>query len=88
MFAITYGVIVSIFSDWFSRKLSKRAYIREIISFIIHCCGGVLFLFPGLVSAILFFIVDRLLKKVKIGWLTVIIASLMVVLVFVILINK
>ncbi|MGM9932713.1 MULTISPECIES: hypothetical protein [Bacillaceae] len=47
-----------------------------------------LFLFPGLVSAILFFIVDRLLKKVKIGWLTVIIASLMVVLVFVILINK
>ncbi len=88
MFAITYGVIVSIFSDWFSRKLSKRAYIREIISFIIHCCGGVLFLFPGLVSAILFFIVDCLLNKVKIGWLTVIIASLMVVLVFVILINK
>ena len=84
---ITYGVIASFFSDRLSRKIVKRTYTREIISFLLHCgCGAILQVF-GLSSAILFFIIDRLLEKVKIGWLSVIIALSIVVLVFIILIN-
>ena len=87
MIVITYGVIASFFSDWLSRKIVKGTYTREIISFLLHCgCGAILQVF-GLSSAILFFIIDRLLEKVKIGWLSVIIALSIVVLVFIILIN-
>ncbi len=88
MIVITYGVIASFFSDWLSRKISKRTYTREITSFLIHCCCGAVLLVSGLGSAILFFIIDRLLGKVKIGWLSVIIALLIVVLVFIIMINR
>jgi hypothetical protein len=88
MFVITYGVIASIFSDWLSRVISKRAYTREITSFIIHCCCGAVLQVFGFGSAILFFIIDRLLGRVKIGWLSVIIALLMVVLVFIIMIKR
>ncbi|WP_216773781.1 hypothetical protein [Metabacillus halosaccharovorans] len=87
MFVITYGVIASSFSDWLSRKVSKRTYTREITSFLFHCCFGAVLLVLGLGSAILFFIIDRLLGRVKIGWLSVIIALLIVVVVFIILIN-
>ena len=88
MIVITYGVIVSFFSDWISRKISKRTYTREIISFFLHCCCGAVLQVLGLSSAILFFIIDRLLGKVKIGWLSVIIAFLIVVLVFIIMVNR
>jgi len=88
MVVITYGVIASFFSDWLSRKISQRTYTREITSFLIHCCCGAVLLVSGLGSAILFFIIDRLLGKVKIGWLAVIIALLIVVLVFIIMINR
>ncbi len=87
MFVITYGVIASLLSDWLSRKVSKRAYTREITSFLFHCCFGAVLQVFGLGSAILFFIIDRLLGRVKIGWLSVIIALLIVVVVFIILIN-
>lgn len=83
----SYGVLASFFSDWISRKVAKKAYTYEIISLLLHCaCGAVLQIF-GLGSAILFFIIDRLLNRVKIGWLSVIIALSIVVLVFIILIN-
>lgn len=88
MIVLTYGVIVSIFSDWLSKKISKRAYTREIISFLIHCGFGAALLASGLGSAILYFIVDRLLGRVKIGWLSVIIALFIVVLVFIIMISR
>ena len=88
MIVITYGVIASFFSDWLSRAISKRAYTREITSFLIHCCCGAVLQVSGLGSAILFFIIDRLLGRVKIGWLSVIIALLIVVLVFIIMINR
>ncbi|WOD64832.1 hypothetical protein NQZ71_23185 (plasmid) [Niallia taxi] len=84
----TYGVITSIFSDWLSRKLAKRTYTREITSFLFHCFFGCIFLVLSLVSSIFFFIVDRLLGKVKIGWLFVVIVLLVVVLVFITLINR
>ena len=88
MFVITYGVIASFMSDWLSRKISKGVYTREIISFLIHCCFGVVLQVFGLGSALLFFITDRLLARVKVDWLSVITAFLVVVLVFIIMINK
>ena len=88
MIVITYGVVTSFFSDWISRQLSKKTTTREMISFFFHCGFGTVFQVLSLVSAISFFIVDRLLKKVKIGWLSVVIALLMVFVVFVILINR
>ncbi|MFE8696065.1 hypothetical protein ACFYKT_06835 [Cytobacillus sp. FJAT-53684] len=88
MIVITYGVIASLISDWISNKIVKKAYAREITSFLLHCISGAILLVLGLFSAILFFIVDRLLEKVKISWLSVIIAIFIVVLVFIILINR
>ena len=88
LFVITYGVIASLLSDWISRQLSTKGYAREIISFFFHCFFGIVFLVFSLVSAISFFIVDRLLAKVKFGWLACIIALVSVVLVFIILINR
>lgn len=70
MFVITYGVIAPLFSDWLSRQISKKAYTRELTFFFIHCCCGAVLLVFGLGSAILFFIIDRLLRRVKIGWLS------------------
>ena len=87
MIVVTYGVIASFLSDWLSKNLFKRAYSREIASFLFHCCCGSVLLVLGLGSAIVFFIIDRLLEKVEIGWLSVIIAFLIVVLVFIIMIN-
>ncbi|MEK5064453.1 hypothetical protein [Cytobacillus sp. FSL R5-0596] len=86
MLAITYGVIASVFSDWLSRVIANKALAREIASFIIHCCCGAVLQVFGLGSAVLFFIIDRLLSRMKIGWLSVIIAILIVVLVFFIMI--
>ncbi|WP_218830678.1 hypothetical protein, partial [Terribacillus saccharophilus] len=67
---------------------SKKAYTREITAFLIHCCCGAVLLVFGLGSAILFFIIDRLLGRVKIGWMSVIIALLIVVLVFIYMIIR
>jgi len=90
MIAITYGVSTSVFSDWLCNKITDRTYAREIISFIFHCFFGLIFFVLGFVSAIIFFIVDRLLEKskVKIGWMPVIIAFIIVVLAFFLLINR
>lgn len=88
MIVITYGVITSSFSDWISKKISKSAYSREFTSFIFHCLFGSILAVLGLISAILFFIVDRLLRKVKIGWPSVIISLSIVVLVFIFLMNR
>lgn len=88
MFAVSYGLAASLFSDWISRKISKKTVTREIISLVFHCLFGSILLVMSLVSAISFFTVDRLLTRVKIGWATVIIALAAVVLVFVILLNK
>ncbi len=87
LFVITYGVIASCFSDWISRKIAKGSYSCEIISFLLHCGFGAVLQAFGLGSAISFFMIDRLLSRVKIGWLSVIIALSIVVLAFIILIN-
>lgn len=88
MIVITYGVIASFFSDWLSKKIVNGTYTREITSFLLHCGCGAILQVLGLSSAIIFFTIDRLLENVKIGWLSVIIALLIVVLVFVFLINR
>lgn len=84
---VSYGVIVSILSDWLSKKMFTATKSREITSFLFHCFFGTIFLVLSLVSAISFFIVDRLLTKVKTKWWHVILAVLLVVLVYFILIT-
>ncbi|MCH1625309.1 hypothetical protein [Fredinandcohnia quinoae] len=81
---ITYGVITSSISDWISNKIFTSTYAREITSFVFHCFFGLVFLLFSLAAAILFFVVDRLLKKVKIRWWVVLIGLLVVALVFII----
>lgn len=88
MFAITYGVITSLFSDWLSRKIFKRTIAYEIASLMFHCVFGSILLVMSLVSAISFFLTDRLLATMKISWLSVFAALAAVVLVFIFMINK
>ena len=87
MFAITYGVITSSVSDLVSKEIFKKKYTREIAAFVFHCGFGLAFTVLGLFSAITFFIIDRILVKVKIEWLAVIMALITVVLVFLIMMN-
>lgn len=87
LFVITYGVIASLFSDWLSRKIAKRYYARELTSLVLHCCCGAVLQVFGLASAVLFFIIDRLLRRVKMGWLFVVVAFSMTVVIFIILIK-
>ena len=87
MFAITYGVITSSVSDFVSKEIFKKTYAREIASFVCHCGFGIAFTVIGFFSAIAFFIVDRLLVKVKIEWLAVIMAFIIVLLVFFIVLD-
>lgn len=82
MIVISYGVITSILSDWMGKKMFTSSYSREISSFLFHCFFGLVFQVLSLVSAISFFIVDRLLTRVKIQWWTVILALFIVVLLF------
>jgi len=84
MLAVTYGVITSFISDWLSKKLFTSTRSREIAALVLHCLFGLVFRELSLVTAILFFIIDRLLKKVQIKWWTLIIALLIVVVVFII----
>ncbi|WP_200801560.1 hypothetical protein [Bacillus sinesaloumensis] len=86
MIVITYGVIASITSDWMSKKMFTTTKSQEITSFLFHCLFGSVFLVLSLVSAISFFIVDRLLTRVKLKWWNVILAVILVILVFFILI--
>ena len=87
MFAITYGVITSSVSDWVSKQIFKKTSTREIASFVFHCGFGLALMVLGLISAITFFIIDRLLRKVQIEWLAVIMAFIIVVLVLLIIMN-
>lgn len=87
LFAVTYGVITSFVSDFVSKEVFKKDVSREISSFIMHCGFGLAIFVIGAASAVLFFIVDRLLRKIKVGWLSVSIALLIVVVSFIILIN-
>jgi hypothetical protein len=84
MFAITYGVIVSFASDWLCGKFISSTYAREIVSFLLHCLFGSVLLVFSLVTAVIFFILDRLLKKAEISWWIVIIALIINGFVFII----
>ena len=87
MFVLTYGLISSLISDWLTNKIFTSTYAREIASFILHCLFGSVFKVLSLVPAILFFVIDRLLRKFKINWWTVILLLIIVVIIFVIGIN-
>ena len=83
MLVVTYGVITSLISDLVCKKIFKSTRTSEIVSFLAHCFFGALFREFGLITAILFFVIDRLLKRVKINGWTVTIAFFIVALVFI-----
>lgn len=83
----TYGIVVSLFSDWVSSKLWKKKSGQELTSFLLHCLFGLVFFTLSLVSACAFFIVDRLLKKLNIRWWLVLTSLATVAVVFVLLIT-
>ncbi|WP_175578195.1 hypothetical protein [Bacillus massilinigeriensis] len=87
MFVVSYGVITSLFSDWLSKRIFTSTYSREISSFLFHCLFGSVLKVLSLASAISFFIIDRLLIRVKIKWWTVNLLLLIVILIFFIGIN-
>ncbi|WP_176400105.1 hypothetical protein [Ureibacillus sinduriensis] len=85
MLVLTYGVAASIFSDWISNKvLPELTYGREIISFVLHCFFGLVFFVFSLVSAITFYVTDRVLRKIEIKWWAVILSFLIVLVIFII----
>ncbi|WP_195891923.1 hypothetical protein [Neobacillus dielmonensis] len=88
MFVVSYGVITSLISDWVSKKTFQSTYSREICSFLLHCLFGSVFLILSLASAISFFIIDRLLTKVKVKWWTVCLALFLVIFLFFKAINR
>lgn len=83
MFVGTYGIIASIISDWISKKLFSTTNAQEIASFLLHCFFGLIFIVFSLVTAVVFFIVDRCLKRVEVKWRTVGIALSIVAIVFI-----
>ena len=87
MFVATYGVITSIFSDWLSKKIFIANTNREISSFLFHCLFGSVLKELSLVSAVSFFIIDRVLTKAEIRWWSVNTALSVIVLIFIIAIN-
>ena len=85
IFVITYGLLASIVSDWLGKKVFPTlTYGREMFSLVLHCLFGLVFFLLSLVSAIIFFIVDRSLRKVEIKWWMVIVSLSVVLIVFII----
>lgn len=63
---LIYGVVTSILSDKIGELLSKKGKypkVEWIVSGIFHIMFGFILLYISLLAAILFFIVDRILKK-------------------------
>ena len=88
LFLIVYGGFASVFCDWVSTKIAEKKIHSEILSFILHCAAGSIIMGFGLFSGMLFYIVDRLLRKTNIHWAVVLIAILFVVLLYVYLLNR
>ncbi|WP_261134303.1 hypothetical protein [Bacillus sp. Marseille-Q3570] len=70
---LTYGVITSMISDKIGQLLLKKTdevNIEIIVSGALHLIFGLVLFWFSLVASILFFIIDRLFKKVKndYGW--------------------
>lgn len=87
MFVATYGVITSMFSDWLSKKIFIANTNRENASFLFHCLFGSVLKELSLVSAVSFFIIDRVLTKAEIRWWSVNTELSVIVLIFIIAIN-
>ena len=79
MFAITYGVAMSWISDFVSKEVIKHPVWREVAAFVLHAGFGLLMTTLGFISAIVFYIVDRCLQRVRIHWMMFIVALLFTV---------
>jgi len=59
---VTYGVLTSIISDWVASRMSKR--FEPLISVGLHIGFGLILLWLGVGVALLFWMIDRYLKRV------------------------
>lgn len=63
---LTYGLLASLISDWIASKISTKASnlsIEWLISLCLHLLFGLVLLHISLIAAILFFIIDRILRR-------------------------
>lgn len=84
IFSATYGVVASFISDWVSNKLFSSTIGKEISSLVLHLIFGSVFFLLSLTAAALFFLTDRVLRKVEVTWRLIIFAVSVVVIVFVV----
>lgn len=56
---VTYGVLMSVFSDWVTRRMSKR--FEPLVSFGLHIGFGLVLLWLSLGAALLYWAIDRYL---------------------------
>ena len=56
---VTYGVLTSVFSDWVTRRMSKR--FGPLVSFGLHIGFGLVLLWLSLGAALLYWAIDRYL---------------------------
>ena len=56
---VTYGVFTSVFSDWVTRRMSKR--FGPLVSFGLHIGFGLVLLWLSLGAALLYWAIDRYL---------------------------
>lgn len=83
-----FGALYSFCIDWFFTKILKNKYIREIVIIFFYFIGGAGFPLYGVYASLCFYIVDRLLLKVKISWLAVILALAASLIIFIIIFSR
>lgn len=56
---VTYGVLMSMFSDWMARRMSRR--FEPLVSFGLHIGFGLVLLWLSVGAAVLYWMIDRYL---------------------------
>ncbi|TCI21344.1 hypothetical protein [Exiguobacterium sp. SL-9] len=56
---VTYGVFMSMFSDWMARRMSRR--FEPLVSFGLHIGFGLVLLWLSVGAAVLYWMIDRYL---------------------------
>ena len=58
----------SMLSDWLATKVVRARTAQEVLALLLHLAIGASFQLLGVASAMIFYIVDRLLKRFEFGW--------------------
>lgn len=68
---LTYGLAISLLSDWLSRQITSNHWGQFVISALLHCAGGLILWYFGAIAAVVFFCIDRLAMRINIRWIHV-----------------